>query len=79
MVTGDSSDIPSSEFIFGRTDKRERKANELFGLHKKGNIGQLASSCGREQHDWPGVASCLFSATSVSTNMRAVSLLQLAV
>lgn len=57
-----SSDIPSSEFIFGSADKRERKANELFGLHKKRDIGQLASSWGRVQHDWqwPGVASCHF-------------------
>lgn len=76
-----SSDIPSSEFIFERPDKRERKANELFVLHKKGDTRQLASSWGREQCDcqWPGVASCLFSTTSVVTNTRAVSLLQLAV
>lgn len=76
-----SSDICSSEFIFGRPDKRERKANELFGLHKKGDTGQLTSSWWRQQHDcqWPGEASCPFSATSVATNTRAVSLLQLAV
>lgn len=42
---------------------------------------QFAPSWWGEQHDWqwPGAASCPFSATFVATDHRAVSLLQLAV
>lgn len=78
-ITGDQLWHSPFWFIFRSPDERERNANWLFGLCAKCNamewdVEQFAPSWWGEQHDWqwPGAASCPFSATFVATDNRAV-------